>query len=101
MGRVPVDWMDVNTTSEHHHLPHKHNPYAAPTVYGQPNVQGAEYNDDTTVNERHSAFRIFPSFHITPLFRHRGTNVRPDCFNFNAGVEPVDIRGGFPFLGGS
>ena len=95
--RVPVDWMD-NRQTGHNPIPGYRNPYQYPTVFGMQNVQGAEYND---TGHRHSAYRSFLPFHITPLFRNRGTNVRPDCFSFNASVSPVDIRGGFPFLGGS
>lgn len=96
--RVPVDWLDGRQTG-HDPTPNYRNPYSSPSVFGMQNPQGAEYNDDETTH-RHSAFQVFPFFHITPLFRHR-SNTRVDCFGFNAGVKPVDIRGGFPFLGGS
>jgi len=87
-----------NRQTGHNPRPGYRNPYQHPSVYGMQNPQGAEYND---TGRRHAAYRTFLPFHITPLFRHRGTNVRPDCFTFNAGIDPVDIRGGFPFLGGS
>lgn len=100
VARAGYSEVDVRegTTSQHNTRAKAHyrNPYPLPSVWGMTSPQGAEYHD---TNRRSSHRRVFPLFHITSLFHRRP--VRVDSLRFNAAIKPVDIRGGYPFLGGS